>query len=151
VVRLISPLVLLICLAACQRGQNTSDAVRQGVIDHLVEQKFDVAAMDVKVATVRFQGSEAVADVQVTLKNKGDSPPMNIRYQLENQKNKWVVTGLDQGNGHGGAADPNAAGANPHGGAMPPGADNPHGGAMPPAGGAGNMPSPEDLPPVTKK
>jgi hypothetical protein len=147
-VRLICPLVLLICLAACQ---NTSDAVRQGVIDHLVEQKFDVAAMDIKVASVRFQGSQAEADVQVTLKGKSDSSPMNLRYRLENQKNKWVVTGLDQGNGHSGAADPNAAVANPHGGAMPPGADNPHGGATPPAGGAGNMPSPEDLPPVTKK
>lgn len=75
---------------------------------------------------------------------------MSLRYHLERQNGKWVVTGLAKDSNHGTAADPNAA--NPHGGAMPPaapGADNPHGG-MAPAGGS-SMPSPKDLPPATKK
>jgi hypothetical protein len=146
-------LLLILCLAGCQHGgSNNSDAVREGIVDHLAKAKFDMSAMDVKVASVQFNGEQADATVAVTLKGKNDSPPMNFRYHLEHQGKKWVVTGLAGESGHGGAADPNG-GTNPHGGAMPPaaaGADNPHGG-MAPAGGAGNMPSPQDLPPAKKK
>lgn len=153
--RLLPSLLLILCLAGCQHGgANDTDAVRQGVIDRLAKQKFDISAMDIKVASVQFNGEQADATVAVTLKGKGDSPPMSFRYHLERQAKKWVVTGLANDNAHGGAggADP-GMGANPHGGAMPPaagGAANPHGG-MAPAGGAGSMPSPQDLPPAKKK
>jgi hypothetical protein len=152
-VRLISPLLLILCLVACQRGgQNNADAVRQAVIDRLAQQKMDIAAMDLKVGDVQYNGDQADANITVTLKGKSDAPPMALRYHLERRQNKWVAVGLSQTSGHGGAADPNA-GTNPHGGAMPPaagGAENPHGG-MAPAGGASGMPSPHDLPPATKK
>jgi hypothetical protein len=141
-----------LCLAGCQHGGNNTDAVRQGVIDRLAQQKFDMAAMDIKVASVQFNGEQADATVSVGLKGKNDEPPMSLRYHLEHQGSKWVVTGLATESGHGGAADPNMGGTNPHGGAMPPaaaGAD-PHAG-MAPAGGAASMPSPQDLPPATKK
>jgi len=155
-VRLIPSLLLILCLAGCQHGgANSTDAVRQGVIDRLVKQKFDIAAMDIKVASVQFHGEQADAIVSVMLKGKNDSPPMSFHYHLERQANKWVVVDLAKDSAHGGAgaADPNMGGGNPHGGAMPPaagGAPNPHGG-MAPAGGAGSMPSPHDLPPATKK
>jgi hypothetical protein len=152
-VRLISPLILILCLVACQRGgQNNSEAVRQAVIDRFVQQKMDMSAMDVQVGDVQFNGQQAEADVSVTLKGKSDAPPMKFHYHLERQQNKWVASPPSQASNHGGAVDPNA-GTNPHGGAMPPaaaGGDNPHGG-MAPAGGASGMPSPHDLPPATKK
>jgi hypothetical protein len=151
-------LCLILCLAACQRGgQNNTEAVRQGVLDHLAKStsNINVSAMDVKIAAVQFNGEQADATVDVTAKGQSAVPPMTLKYHLEHQNNKWVVVGRATESGHGGAVDPNAGGgANPHGGAMPPampGADNPHGGAMPPAGGAGKMPSPQDLPPAKKK
>jgi hypothetical protein len=149
-VRLIYPLLLIVCLAGCQHGgANNTEAVRLGVIDHLVQAKFDMAAMDIKVNSVKYNGEQADADVAVLLKGKSDAPPMNFRYHLEHQANKWVVVGMAQDSGHSGSVggDPGAA-TNPHGGAMPPaaaGSDNPHGG-MAPSG----MPSPKDLPPAKK-
>jgi hypothetical protein len=140
IVRIISFLLLILCLAGCQHsGQKNADAVRQGVIDHLAKAKFDVSAMDVKVADVKFNGEQADATVAVTLKGKSDSVPMSFKYHLEHQNNQWVVVGRTGETSHGGGqADPNAGGANPHGGAMPP-------------AGGGKMPSPQDLPPATKK
>ncbi len=151
--RLISSLLLIVCLIGCQHGgANNTDAVRQGVIDHLAKGNYNVAAMDVTVSGVQYDGdNKAVATVAVAAKGQTGAPPMTLRYQLEKQSGKWVVTGLAKDSAHG-TADPNAGGTNPHGGAMPPaaaGSDNPHGG-MPPAGG-GAMPSPKDLPPATKK
>jgi hypothetical protein len=154
-VRLIFPLLVIFCLAGCQHGgANNTDAVRQGVIDHLAQAKFDMAAMDIKVNAVKFNGEQADADVAITLKGKSDAPAMNFRYHLEHQATKWVVVGMAQDSGHSGGAGTAApnAGTNPHGGAMPPaaaGSDNPHG-AMPPAGGGSGMPSPQDLPPAKK-
>ena len=154
IVRPIFPLLLILCLAGCQHGgSNNPDAVRQGVMDRLAQQKFDLNAMDIKVSSVEFHGEQADAVVSVALKGKTDG--MSFHYHLQRQANKWVVVGSPNSNAHGGAgtADPNMGGANPHGGAMPPaaaGGDNPHGG-MAPAGGAGSMPSPQDLPPAKKK
>jgi hypothetical protein len=151
-VRLISSLLPILCLAACQHGgQNNTDAVRQGVIDYLTKGNFNVAAMDVKVTSVQFNGDQADMAVAVTPKGQGGAMPMAFSYHLEHQNNKWVVMGHSNNASHGAGADPGAGGANPHGGAMPPamppatpGGDNPHG------GGGGKMPSPEDLPPAKK-
>lgn len=150
--RLISPLLLIACLAGCQHsGANNTEAVRQAVIDHLAKASYNVSAMDVQITAVKYDGEKAVATAAITAKGQAGTAPMTLPYQLERQNGKWVVVGMAKG-GHGGAEDPNAATTNPHGGAMPPaasGANNPHGG-MPPAGG-GAMPSPQDLPPATKK
>jgi hypothetical protein len=152
-VRLISPFLLIACLAGCQHsGANNTDAVRQAVIDRLTKGSYNVSGMDIKVASVQFNGEQADANVSMTAKGQTGAPPMSITYHLERQNGKWVVTGLGKGSSHGTAADPNAAGMNPHGGAMPPaapGAANPHGGMAPAAGSS--MPSPQDLPPATKK
>ena len=132
-VRLIFPLLLILCLAGCQHGaQNNTEAVRQGVIDHLTKAKYNVPGMDI-----------TVSDATVSIAAKGQSvvPPMSLRYHLEHQNNQWVVVGPGKE-------------ATPHSGGMPaaaaPQGGNPHGDTMPPAGGAGKMPSPEDLPPAKK-
>jgi hypothetical protein len=153
IVRLFSPLLLIVCLVGCQHGgANNTEAVRQGVIDRLSKGGYNLSAMDIQVASVQYNGEQADAIVSLSAKGQTGVPPMSLRYHLEHQNGKWVVTGLSKDNSHGGAADPNMGGTNPHGGAMPPaaaGAENPHG-DMPPAGG-GSMPSPQDLPPASKK
>ena len=141
--------LLLLLLAACNRGTRDRESIRQGVIDHLAGTNLNVAAMDVDVTSVRFDGPKA--DVMVTVRAKGapnNTPGMEMRYQMQQQGGRWAVTGLAD-SGHAGAAAPGAA--NPHGagGALPPG--HPQTGAAPPQAQGGAMPSPEDLPPVGKK
>jgi hypothetical protein len=142
-------LLPLLFLAGCNRGTRDRESVRQGVIDHLASTNVNVAAMDVDVTSVRFDGPKA--DVMVTFRAKGAPgvPGMEMHYQMQQQGGRWAVTGL-QDSGHAGAAAPGAA--NPHGagGALPPGHPQSGGAAVPPAQG-GSMPSPEDLPPVGKK
>ena len=151
-VRLIYPLLLIACLAGCQHGGgNNADAVRQAVIDRLTKGGYNVSGMDIKVASVKFNGDQADATVTMTPKGQAGAPPMTIPYHLERQNGKWVAS-LAKSSTHGGAADPGMAGTNPHGGAMPPapaGGGNPHGGMAP--AGSSSMPSPQDLPPATKK
>jgi hypothetical protein len=89
--------------------------------------------MDVAITALDTKGSEAEATVSLKLKDSPGGAPMVMKYQLKQQGDKWVVTGLAGGD------------ASPHGGAAPPpmpGAGSPHGGAMP---------APEDLPPAGKK
>ena len=153
IVRLFSPLLLIVCLVGCQHGgANSTEAVRQGVIDRLSKGGYNLSAMDIQVASVQFNGEQAEATVSLSAKGQANVPPMSLRYKLEHQNGKWVVTGLAKDNAHGSAADPGMGATNPHGGAMPPaaeGADNPHGGM--PAASGGAMPSPQDLPPASKK
>src|ERR1017187_4415118 len=136
-VRFASVLLLILCLAACQHGIQTNEAVRQGVIDHLTKSQYPVDKMDVTVSSVKFNGNKASAQVSLVLKEVQGGMPMSFKYLLEQQDQKWVVTGRDtSGAAHGNEAAPAAS---PHGGGMPdamPGAANPHGGAA--------MPSPND-------
>jgi len=147
-VRLIYPLILIAGLAGCQHGgANSTDAVRQAVVDRLSKGGYNVSGMDIRVAAVKFSGDQADATVTMTPKGQAGAPPMTIPYHLERQNGKWVAS-LAKTSTHGMTADPNTAATNPHGGAMPPagaGSENPHGGMAP------GMPSPHDLPPATKK
>ena len=135
------------CLTACNRGGQSKDAVKQGVLDYLSGRKdLNIASMDVDVSAVQFDGSKAEATVSFAPKGVPASQGMQMRYNLEQQSGKWVVVGK-QDSGHSGSVAPGAA--NPHGaGAIPDGAANPHG-AMPGGGpGGSKMPSPDDLPPA---
>jgi hypothetical protein len=137
-VRKVAVFLLLSCFTACQRGVQSDEAVRQGVIDYLagpVGLKMD--AMDIKVESVKFTGDKATAAVAISLKGNA-TPMMTKQYELEEKNGKWVVTGRSG----------DAAG---HGATMP-GAANPHAGMeMPPPSAGGKMPSPEDLPPAGAK
>jgi hypothetical protein len=144
-VRICAILALIFSLAACNRGIQSNDAVRQGVIDHLAKAGLNVKGMDVTLASVQYNGKQADATVSITPKGGNPSQGMSMKYHLEQQGSQWVVVGRQD------------TGASPHGamapGNMPPGGANPHagGGAAPPSGGGAAMPSPEDLPPAGKK
>ena len=144
------PAVLLLCLtlAACNSARKNDEAVRQGVIDYLAQKGLNVKGMDVTIAKLETNGSQADATVSIVPKGANSSQGMSMKYHLEQKGSQWTVVGRqDVGAPHGG-------GAMPPGGA--PGMANPHG-AMPPAGapGAENphgaMPSPQDLPPAKKQ
>jgi hypothetical protein len=145
-VRFASILLLILCLAACQHGIQSNEAVRQGVIDHLKKNNLNVDKMDLTVSSVEFNGNKASALVSMAPKGVQGGTPMAFKYLLEQQDKKWVVTGRDtSGAAHGKEAAPAAS---PHGGGEMP--DAMPGGASPHGGGAA-MPSPNDLPPAKKK
>jgi len=148
-VRISAVLLLILSLAACHRGGvQSNDAVRQGVLDHLNESQakltLNMAAMDIVVKSVQYNGDEADAAVAITPKGGDPASGMSINYHLKQQGSKWVVVGRQDSHG---AAAP--GGANPHGGGAMPAAADPHGGMAAP-GGSGKMPSPDDLPPTKK-
>lgn len=142
--RIIWGVGLVLCLAACNRGNGNKEAVRQGIIDFVAARGLNVQGMTVDVTDVQFTGNHAEATVAFTAKGGPPGSGMSMKYQLDQQSGKWVVTGRkDAGSPHGGGAMPSgqAPMANPHGGTM----------VAPPAGGGSAMPAPQDLPPVTKK
>ncbi len=135
--RISAVILLALSLAACNRGTNqNNEAVRQAVVDYLANKaQLNVAGMDVALASVQYNGNQAEATVSIRPKGGTADQGMSMGYKLEQQGGKWVVVGRQD------------AGGAQHG-ATPPVA-SPHGAA--PAGGAGKMPSPEDLPPAGKK
>lgn len=143
--RILTTLLLALCLAGCNRSAQNREAVRQGILDHLRDRKFSMTTMSVDVTSVQVNGSHADATVSVYPKTATAADGMVMKYKLEQQGGKWMVTGRGEGAGmpHGGAA------ATP--GSAMPGAASPHGGAamMPPGGGM--MPAPGDLPPAGQK
>jgi hypothetical protein len=143
-VRLRFTLLLILSLAACNRGNQNKDAVRQAVVNYLSAKGFSMSTMNVELTAVQFNGQQADATVAFAPKGTSAAQGMSMVYHLEQQDGKWTVLGRKE------------AGGAPHGaaGAMTPPAqpvqgDNPHG-ATPPAP-AGKMPSPEDLPPAAPK
>jgi len=138
-VRIGSVLLLLAGLTACNRGNQSKEAVRQGVLDHLSGRSLNLAAMDVDVTSVQFNGDKADATVVFTPKGGNPSQGMTLHYQMQEKSGRWGVVGtLDSG--HAASAAPGVP--NPHDGeGEPPPAGNPH----------GAMPSPSDLPPTGNK
>lgn len=130
--------MILLTLTACNRGNQSKEAVRQGVIDHLSNRNLNMGSMDIDVTSVQFNGDEANAMVVFTPKGAGASQGMTLRYRMQRKRDKWEVVSTED-SGHGGQAP--AGTPNPHGaGAIPAPQDSPH----------GAMPSPEDLPPTKK-
>lgn len=142
-VRIICAIGLVVCLAACNRGNNDKEAVRQAIVDAVAARGLNIKGMTVDVTAVQFTGNHAEATVEFTPAGGAPGSGMSMKYQLEQQGSKWAVTGRkDAGLPHGGGAMPSGQGpmANPHGGGM-----------SAPSGGGSAMPSPQDLPPVTRK
>jgi hypothetical protein len=129
-VRIGSILLLLAGLTACNRGNQSKDAVRQGVLDHLSGRSLNLEAMDVDVTSVQFDGDKAEATVVFTPKGGKPSQGMTLHYQMQEKSGRWGVVGT-QDSGHATSAAPGA----------PAPASNPH----------GAMPSPSDLPPTGNK
>jgi len=144
-VRIASAILLSICLGACNRGSQSNEALRQGVVDYLSQKAgMNVAAMDINLTSVKINGNQA--DTTVTFAAKGTkTAQMTMQYHLEQKDNKWTVIGRQDSGQHGSVQAP--AGDSPHSGmgaAAGAGAENPH-------GAGGKMPAPEDLPPAGKK
>jgi hypothetical protein len=98
------------CTSGCNRGIDTSEAVRQGVIDYLAKRSnLNVSGMNVEVTSVSFRKNEADATVAFTARGANPGNPMSMRYTLERRGNQWVVKEKAE------------SGANPHaGGGTPP-------------------------------
>lgn len=117
----------------CNRGMETKEAVRQGVVDHLSARKqFNVSGMQIDVLSVDFRGNEASATV--AFRPKGGGEGMQMPYKLERQGNRWVVK-----------SGPGATGASPHGAMGMP--ESPAGTELPP----GHPPVSGKAPTETKK
>jgi hypothetical protein len=125
-------MAVLLCAAwavSCNKPQESKEAVRQAVIDHIQKNSgIDPAAMDIQVTTVSFAKDTARATVSFQPKNQPGAG-LSMDYTLENKDGKWAVKGRGQspggGSGHGGAMGGQMPGgmpgAQPGGGAMPPG------------------------------
>jgi hypothetical protein len=137
----------MLCLAACNRGNQNKDAIRQGVLDHFGKVGLNVASMTVEITSVQFNGNQADATVSVAPKGSASAQPISMQYHLESKDNRWAVVGRKDAGGsqHGGMTLPQTAPGmtNPHAGGTPEGAAAP--------GAGGKMPSPESLPPAGQK
>jgi major membrane immunogen (membrane-anchored lipoprotein) len=136
-VRIAFCLISLVFLAACNKGKPTNEAIRQGVLDHLKTSSVNVAAMDMDLTSVDFNGGNK-ADVTVTFRPKGGpaAAGMALHYQMQEKSGRWAVVGI-QDSGHSSSTAP--------------GTPNPHGaGAEASSDSHGEVPSLEDLPPTKK-
>jgi hypothetical protein len=81
----------VIWLGACNRGVETKEAVRQGVIHYLSSRSnVNVSSMQVDVTSVTFRGNEA--DATVSFRAKGSTGAgMTMNYTLEREGDRWVV------------------------------------------------------------
>jgi hypothetical protein len=145
-VQKLCPVLGLVFLAACSHGNEDKEAVRKAIQDRLAGMGMPASQVTVKINTVEFKNDSAVANVSVIPKGQDESAGMKLPYQLQYKDGKWAVTGrADGGAGHGGSAPasgPSGTPGDPHGGAMPVGAA---------PQGTPTMPSPDSLPPATKK
>ena len=152
IVRKVCLALMMLSLAACNRGTENKEEVKQAVIDHLATRGFAVKptpempkpSMTVDITSVTFNGEHAEAVAAISVPGGPAGSAMSIPYKLDRQNGKWVVNA--PAGGHPGAATP-PEGINPHGSGGP---ENPHGG-MAPSGGGSSVPSPDSLPPVKKK
>jgi len=110
-------------LLGCSRTEQTTEAVRQGVMDYLSGRSdLDLGAIQVDVTSVQFRENEAEAMVAFRPKGGGPGSGMEMRYTLEKKGGRWVVKGKGQA----------PTGVAPHGAASPQEAAKPSESRMPP-------------------
>jgi len=89
------------CLAGCQKNIQTNDAVRQGVLAYLSQNKnLSLSSMDIEITQVSFRDKEADAVVLFKPKGGDASSGMSMRYTLEKQGSAWVVKKKTDSGGH---------------------------------------------------
>ena len=116
---LLATVTIAVCSSGCNRGIDTPEAVRQGIIDYLAKRSnLNVSGMNVEVTSVSFRKNQADATVAFTARGANPGNPMSMRYTLERRGNQWVVKEKAE------------SGANPHAGAAGQPQASP--GAMPP-------------------
>jgi hypothetical protein len=93
------------CLAGCQKDIQTKDAVRQGVMTYLTQNKnLSVNSMDIEVTQVTFRDKEADAVVMFKPKGGDAASGMSMKYTLERQGSTWVVKKKADSGAHGATA-----------------------------------------------
>ena len=96
----------MLALGGCNRGLESTEAVRDAILDHLSKRgTLNLNSMQVDVVSVSFRQNEADATVSFKLKGSQGGPAMTMSYTLEKQGNHWAVKGRTDSGGspHGGA------------------------------------------------
>ena len=110
ILRLLGLVSAALLLTGCQRApQNGEAAVRQAVPDYLSQRTdLNLSQMEIDVTSVAINGNQAEATAAIQPRNAPPgSPPMEIRYTLERQGDRWAVKGRAAGQeGHGMGAAP---------------------------------------------
>lgn len=111
IVKLTYLMIAGLCLTGCAKNIDTKDAIRAAIEKRVVKTGFDLQSMEVNVTRVSFHGNKAEATASFVPKGSDGSGSVAFNYNLERQKDEWVVTSLQQGSmaGHSG----NAAGGLP--------------------------------------
>jgi len=113
--RLVKKLALIaagLCLVACSKDIQNTEAVRQGVVDYLqqrtAETGLDVNSLVVTVSSVSFEQDVARATVAFSPKSAPGVTGMSMNYVLDRKGDKWVVKGrqINPGTPHGGGETP---------------------------------------------
>lgn len=88
--------VLALLLAACSKNVQTTDAVRQAVVDDIKiragQTGLKMDAMDVSVSSVSFATNEARATVAFSPKGMPPGSGMSMDYVLARKGDAWSVT-----------------------------------------------------------
>ena len=127
--------VAALFLAGCAKKNDTTEAVRAGVIRDL-SSKFDMTKMDVIVDSVSFRDKEADATVTFAVKGGSAAQGMKMNYVLERRSdNLWYIKSRASAPDAGGAAGANASTGTP---ALPPG--HPAMDSSTPAAGGSSLP-----------
>jgi hypothetical protein len=92
----------VLVLAACGNDLKTKEKVQAALLDRLQKHSgLDLKSMDVTTTNVSFEGNRAFATVTFHPK---DDPTVNggmsMKYTLEAQDGKWVVTKVGDSAGH---------------------------------------------------
>ena len=100
-------LAAVLCLAGCSKDIQTTEAVRQGVVDYLQQRTadtgLDVNSLVVTVSSVSFEKDVARATVAFSPKSAPGVTGMSMNYVLDRKGDKWVVKGrqINPGTPHG--------------------------------------------------
>jgi hypothetical protein len=124
-----SCLIAFFVLASCGNDLKTKDKVQAAIFDRLkTHSGLDLNSMDVSTTNVSFEKNLAYATV--SFHPKGDpnlKSGMTMKYTLEAQNGKWVVTKVGDSAGHS-MSNPMQSSA---GGSLPPGHPSVDQGASP--------------------
>lgn len=116
---------LLSLFAGCKKQESDTDAIRDGINQHLSSLKtLNLGAMDMNITNVSIQGTQAQA--QVEFRPKSGGPPgagMQIVYSLQKQNGLWVVQDSQPAGGSiqhpGPGENPHTNGSAPSSGSLP--------------------------------
>ena len=89
-------------MGGCRKNLQTDEAVRQGVMNYLSQNKnLSLNMMDIELKQVTFRDKEADAVVLFKPKGGDAASGMSMHYTLERQNGGWVVKKKADSGAHG--------------------------------------------------